>query len=145
MVSLTLLPELDDSAVPGRMSWPLVVLSVVGVALYAFAVVRYLALWRERGSDLILALAVAFILLAESMVAVALGRNWQASWWEWHVLMLAAFVLIAVMAHREGPAGALRPALPRQGGAARDGAVRRPPGLHRLLGAARSDRGLRRC
>jgi adenylate cyclase len=103
VVSLTLLPELDDSAVPGRMSWPLVVLSVVGVALYVFAVVRYLALWRERRSDLILALAVAFILLAESMVAVALGRNWQASWWEWHVLMLVAFGLIAVMAHREGP------------------------------------------
>ena len=103
VVSLTLLPELDHSAVPGRMSWPLVVLSAVGVALYVFAVVRYLALWRERGSDLILALAVAFILLAESMLAIALGRNWQASWWEWHVLMLAAFSLIAVMAHREGP------------------------------------------
>ena len=102
-VSLTLLPEIDDSAIPGRMSWPFDVLSAVGVALYAFAVVRYLALWRERASDLILALAVAFILLAESMVAVALGRNWQASWWEWHVLMLAAFALIAVMAHREGP------------------------------------------
>ena len=89
VVSLTLLPEIDDSAIPERMSWPFVVLSAVGVALYAFAVVRYLALWRERGSDLILALAVAFVLLAESMVAVALGRNWQASWWEWHVLMLA--------------------------------------------------------
>ena len=103
VVSLTLLPELDDSAVPERMSWPLVVLSFVGVALYGFAVGRYLALWRERGSNLILGLAVAFILLAESMLAVALGRNWQASWWEWHVLMLAAFGLIAVMAHREGP------------------------------------------
>ena len=30
------------------------------------------------------------------------GRNWQASWWEWHVLMLIAFVVIAVMAHQEG-------------------------------------------
>ena len=102
VVSLALLPELRDSAVPGRMSWPLVVLSVLGVVLYAFAVLRYLALWRQRGSNLVLALAVAFILLAESMVAVALGRNWQASWWEWHVLMLAAFGLIALMAHREG-------------------------------------------
>jgi adenylate cyclase len=102
VVSLTLLPELDDSAVPGRMSWPLVALSVVGVALYGFAVVRYLALWRERRAPLLLGLAVAFLLLAEAMVAVALGRNWQASWWEWHVLMLAAFGLIAVMAHREG-------------------------------------------
>ena len=103
IVSLALLPELDDSAVPGRMSWPLVVLSTAGIALYAFAVVRYLALWRDRRSNLPLALTVAFVLLAEAMVAVALGRNWQASWWEWHVLMLAAFGLIAVMAHREGP------------------------------------------
>ena len=47
VVSLTLLPEIDDSAIPGRMSWPFDVLSAVGVALYAFAVVRYLALWRE--------------------------------------------------------------------------------------------------
>ena len=36
------------------------------------------------------------------MVAVALGRNWQASWWEWHLLMLLAFAVIAVMAHQEG-------------------------------------------
>ena len=103
VASLTPPPELDDSAVPERMSWPLVVLSFVGVALYGFGVGRYLALWRERGSNLILGLAVAFILLAESMLAVALGRNWQASWWRWHVLMLAAFGLIAPMAHREGP------------------------------------------
>lgn len=102
VISLTLLPDLDDSVVPGRMSWPLIVLSVIGVPLYAFAVVRYLALWRKRRAGLLLAMAVAFTLLAESMVAVALGRNWQASWWEWHVLMLLAFGLIAAMAHREG-------------------------------------------
>jgi class 3 adenylate cyclase len=50
----------------------------------------------------LLALAVAFVLLAEAMVAVAFSRNWHASWWEWHVLMLIAFALIAAMAHREG-------------------------------------------
>ena len=49
-----------------------------------------------------LGFAVAFVLLAEAMVAVAVGRNWHASWWEWHVLMLLAFGLIAVMAHQEG-------------------------------------------
>ena len=103
VVSLALLPELDDASVPERMSWPLVVLAFVGLASYGFAVGRYLTLWRKRGSSLILALAVAFILLAESMLAVALGRNWQASWWERHVLMLIAFALIAFMAHREGP------------------------------------------
>jgi class 3 adenylate cyclase len=103
VISLALLPQLDTASVPGRMSWPIVVLSVLGVALYALAVVRYLALWQERRSELVLAFAVAFVLLAEASVAVALGRNWHASWWEWHVLMLAAFGLIALMAHREGP------------------------------------------
>ncbi|MBA2332762.1 MAG: adenylate/guanylate cyclase domain-containing protein, partial [Actinobacteria bacterium] len=73
----------------------------MGVVLYAFAVVRYLALYRTRGSSLLLAFAVAFALLAEAMVAVAVSRNWQLSWWEWHVLMLVAFALIAVGAHRE--------------------------------------------
>ena len=34
------------------------------------------------------------------MVAVTLGRDWHVSWWEWHVLMLAAFVVVAVSAQR---------------------------------------------
>jgi adenylate cyclase len=100
--SLTLLPEVDDTVVPQRLSAELVVLALVGVALYAVAVARYSALYRERRSRLLLGLAVACVLLAEAMVAIALGRNWQASWWEWHVLMLLAFSVIAVMAHREG-------------------------------------------
>ena len=69
--------------------------------LYAFAVVRYVQLWRKRRSGLLLAFTVAFVLLAEAMIAVAVGRSWQASWWEWHVLMLVAFGLIAWAAHRE--------------------------------------------
>ena len=145
VVSLTLLPELDDSAVPERMSWPLVVLSVIGVALYAFAVVRYLALWRERRSDLLLAMAVAFILLAESMVAVALGRNWQASWWEWHVLMLAAFGLIAVMAHREGPEERFARLYLDKDAQPVTVLFADLAGLHRLLGAARSETRSPRC
>jgi class 3 adenylate cyclase len=104
VASLLLLPEVPDEAVPERLSLPLVALSVLGLAFYAFAVVRYLQLYRRRRSELVLGFALAFVLLAEAMVAVALGRNWQASWWEWHLLMLGAFALIAVMAHREGPA-----------------------------------------
>jgi adenylate cyclase len=100
--SLTLLPEVDDSVVPERLSTELVFLSIAGIVLYGFAVFRYAGLYRERHSGLLLGFAIAFVLLAEAMVAVALGRNWQASWWEWHVLMLLAFVLIAVMAHLEG-------------------------------------------
>ncbi|MCP9486586.1 MAG: adenylate/guanylate cyclase domain-containing protein [Gaiellaceae bacterium MAG52_C11] len=101
VVALAWTPDLEDVAVPERLSTPLVALSILGVALYAFAVVRYLALYRERNSSLLLAFAVAFTLLAEAMTAVAVARNWQLSWWEWHVLMLAGFALIAVGAHRE--------------------------------------------
>ena len=102
IVCLSFFPEVDDSVVPERGSLPMVALSVVGVACYAYAVVRYLDLYRQRRSQLVLGFTVAFVLLAEAMVAVALGRNWQASWWEWHLLMLLAFAVIAVMAHKEG-------------------------------------------
>ncbi len=101
VVALAWTPDLEDVTVPDRLSTPLVALSVAGIVFYAFAVVRYLVLYRARGSSLLLAFAVAFALLAEAMVAVAVSRNWQLSWWEWHVLMLVAFALIAVGAHRE--------------------------------------------
>jgi class 3 adenylate cyclase len=45
--------------------------------------------------------AAAFTLLAEAMVAIAFGHNWHASWWEWHVLMAAAFGLVALVARQE--------------------------------------------
>jgi class 3 adenylate cyclase len=102
VVSLAWFPEVDDSVFPERGSFPLIAFSVVGIGCYAYAVVRYLDLYRERRSRLVLGFTIAFVLLAEAMVAIALGRNWQASWWEWHVLMLLAFVVIAVMAHQEG-------------------------------------------
>ena len=79
------------------------VLAAAGVALYAVAAARYLALWRRHGSTLLALVVAAFVLLAEAMIAVAFARNWHASWWEWHVLMLGAFALIAVGARREAP------------------------------------------
>ena len=101
VASLVQVPPLDDADVPERASGPLVVLAVAGVALYGVAVVRYLRLYRERRDPLLLAVAVAATLLGEAMVAIAVARNWHLSWWEWHVLMLAAFGLVAWQAHRE--------------------------------------------
>jgi adenylate cyclase len=75
--------------------------AIPGVALYAFAAVSYLRLFLRRPTRLPLAVASAYILLAEAMIAIAAARNWHASWWEWHLLMLAAFGLVAVSARRE--------------------------------------------
>jgi class 3 adenylate cyclase len=48
-----------------------------------------------------LAMAAAFVLLGEAMVAVSLARSWHLSWWEWHLLLLLAFALVAWGAHRQ--------------------------------------------
>jgi class 3 adenylate cyclase len=102
VVSLLSLPPLRGIAPPERASGPLVVLSVVGFALYAIAVVRYLRLPRHPASAaLVIAMASAFVLLAEAEVAVAIGRNWHATWWEWHLLMLVSFIVVAVTAQRQ--------------------------------------------
>ena len=71
-------------------------LAVLGVLLYGYAAARYLSLWRRSGSTLLVAVMAAFLLLAESLVAIAFARGWHLSGWEWHLLMLAAFALVAV-------------------------------------------------
>lgn len=100
VLSLLRIGPLDRDTVVERASGPLIVPSVAGLLLYAFAVLRYLRQPRHPASPLPLAMAAAFTLLAEAEIAIVWGRNWHASWWEWHLLMLAAFVLIAVFAQR---------------------------------------------
>lgn len=101
-VSLLSLPPLGGIAPPERASGPLVVVSITGFALYAVAVARYIRLPRHPGSaTLLVAMTAAFVLLAEAEIAIAIGRNWHATWWEWHLLMLGAFVIVAVSAQRQ--------------------------------------------
>jgi adenylate cyclase len=102
IASVTGVPPLDHPAPPERASGPLITLSAGAFVLYAIAVARYLRIPRHPGSvRLLVAMVSAFVLLAEAAIAVAIGRNWHASWWEWHLLMLAAFALVATTAHRQ--------------------------------------------
>jgi adenylate cyclase len=95
--SLAQLPPLQaDQTVPEQAGGALAVPAVPAIALYAVAAVRYLRLWLARPSLMLLAMLAAFVLLAEAMVAVVFARNWQLSWWEWHLLLLAAFGLVAL-------------------------------------------------
>jgi adenylate cyclase len=100
-LSLLSVPPLDDPTPVERASGALVAVAAVAVVLYALAAARYLAMVFRSGSPILLGVTSAWVLLAEAGVAVAFGRNWHASWWEWHLLMLIAFGAIAVAARRE--------------------------------------------
>jgi class 3 adenylate cyclase len=101
VVSLGDVPPLDDPTPVERASGGLISLAVLAVIPYAFAAWRYATMAFRTGAPLLLAVASAFALLAEAMIAVALARSWHASWWEWHVLMLIGFGAIAYSAQRE--------------------------------------------
>jgi class 3 adenylate cyclase len=106
VVSLFGLPPLEAPLPEEATRGPLTVMAVTGVALYLLAAARYWRLHRRRPSVILIAILTAFALLAEAMVAVAVARNWHASWWEWHLLMAFAFAFVYYSAHvqyaREG-------------------------------------------
>jgi adenylate cyclase len=72
------------------------ILALPAVVLYLGSAARYAQLWLRRPSLVLLAMLSAFVLLAEAMVAIALADNWHVAWWEWHVLLLVAFALVAL-------------------------------------------------
>jgi adenylate cyclase len=78
-----------------------ITLALIGVVLYATAAYGYFRLYQRRRVQFLLGVALSFALLAEAMLVIAWARNWHASWWEWHLLMLTAFVTIAVSARGE--------------------------------------------
>jgi len=99
--SLTSLPPLDRELPAEVGSPPLIGLASVGVLLYGYAAARYMEVWRARRRLLPAAVVTAFALLAEAMLAIAFSRNWHATWWEWHLLMLIAFGLVGYAARRQ--------------------------------------------
>jgi class 3 adenylate cyclase len=102
-VSLGSVPPLDDPTPAERASGGFLTVAVLALIPYAFAAWRYARIAIRTGAPLLLAVASAYALLAEAMIAAALARSWHASWWEWHVLMLIAFGAIAWSARREDP------------------------------------------
>ena len=101
IVSLAELPPLDGPLGAEQLQGWQVVLAAAGILLYALAAFGFLRLYARRPERFVFAFALAFVLLAEAMVVIAWARNWQLSWWEWHVLMLGAFLVIAAAARSE--------------------------------------------
>jgi adenylate cyclase len=81
----------------------LTVMAVVGTLVYAVSAARYWTIFRNRPHLLPAAVIACFVLLAEALIGVAVTgeRKWHASWWEWHGLIVTAYLIIGFAAHRE--------------------------------------------
>lgn len=101
IVSLAEAPPLENPLQDEELNGWQESLGIVGVALYAAGAVGYFLLYRRRRARFVFATVFAFALLAEAMVVIASATNWRISWWEWHVLMLASFLSIALAARQE--------------------------------------------
>jgi adenylate cyclase len=101
VVSITETWPLDQPLAAEQLDGWQLSLAAVGVGLFGLAALGYLRLYRRRRARFVFAVTLAFALLAEAMVVIAWARNWHVSWWEWHVLMLAAFVVVALAARGE--------------------------------------------
>ncbi len=97
------LPGLESPTSEGAAGSTLAVLAGVGFVLYVAAALRYLVVFREGMSLLPASVVACFVLLAEAMVGVATTgeRSWHASWWEWHGLIVLAFLVVFYAARRE--------------------------------------------
>jgi len=94
---------LDGPHVEAARSSLLATLAFGGTVVYAVSAARYWRLFRRHRKLLLGAVTACFVLLAEAMIGVALTgeRAWHASWWEWHGLIVSAYLVIGVAAQRE--------------------------------------------
>jgi class 3 adenylate cyclase len=97
------LPPLEGPNSEAARGSLIAVLAIVGAIVYAVSAARYWAIFRGRPHLLPAAVTACFVLLAEALIGVALTgeRKWHASWWEWHFLIVAAYLIIGFAARRE--------------------------------------------
>jgi adenylate cyclase len=101
VISLSELPPLDTALGAEELDGWQTVLAAIGLALYGLAALGFVRIYRRRRARFVFAFTLAFAFLAEAMVAIAWATNWQLSWWEWHMLMLGAFLVIGQAARTE--------------------------------------------
>jgi len=76
--------------------------AALGALIYAISAVRYLTVYRRHVTLLPASVVACCLLLAEALVGSALvgERTWHASWWEWHVLIVTAYVVVLYAAQQ---------------------------------------------
>jgi adenylate cyclase len=97
------LPPLDGAEGEAARGALLTALAIIGTIVYAASAARYWTIFRARPNLLPAAVIACFVLLSEALIGVAVTgeRKWHASWWEWHGLIVAAYLIIGFAAQRE--------------------------------------------
>jgi len=110
-VSLLDLPPLNAPPGPREVGGALTVVAIATIVVYLAAAWRFYLMHRRKPAAVTISIVTAFVLLAESVVAVMLAHRWQLSWWEWHLLLAFAFGFVAYSAYvqygREGSSAGL--------------------------------------
>ena len=80
-----------------------IAIAIAGTVIYAVSAARYWVIFRHRRNLLAAAVIACFLLLSEALIGVAVTgeRKWHASWWEWHGLIVAAYLIVGFAARRE--------------------------------------------
>jgi len=79
----------------GTLAAVISVVTAVTLALFAAALLRYAFLLRRRQSTVLVAVMAGLALFLNAEIAMMLSPVWHASWWLYHVSMLAGVVLSA--------------------------------------------------
>jgi adenylate cyclase len=96
-------PPLQHVSGEGGEHLALEVAAALGAVAYATAAVRLWWANRSQFGLLVFSLVACYALLAEALVGVAVAgeRKWHPTWWVWHALIVAGYLLVFLAAHRE--------------------------------------------
>jgi adenylate cyclase len=97
------LPPLSGSGSEAARNTLVAAIAITGTVIYAASAGRYWTIFRHRRNLLALAVIACFLLLAEALIGVPVTgeRKWHASWWEWHGLIVTAYLTIGLAARRQ--------------------------------------------
>ena len=97
------LPPLGGPNSEAATSRFLTTIAILGAVVYAVSAARYWHIFRHGRNLLPAAVVACFALLSEATIGVAVTgeRRWHASWWEWHGLIVAAYLVVGLAARRE--------------------------------------------
>jgi class 3 adenylate cyclase len=100
--ALAKLPPLSGNSVEGG-GTPLRVAAAVGALIYGVSAIRYVVVYKCRMSLLPASVVALLTLLGEALFGSALvgERTWHASWWEWHALIVTAFLIVLFAARNQ--------------------------------------------